>query len=46
MSEFAIGVISSPGIDAPEAVEGEEGAEELGKEEATLYRGIAARCNY
>ena len=46
MSDFAVGTISSPGIDTPEATVGEEGAQILEKEEATLYRGIAARCNY
>ena len=37
---------SSPGIDCIEAEAGEEDDVELDAVKATLYRGIAARCNY
>ena len=46
MGAHAVGTISSPGIDAVESNIGEEGAEELPREEAKSYRSIAARCIY
>ena len=38
--------LSSPGIDLPDPEPGSDEDQELDKEKARLYRGIAARCNY
>ena len=46
MGEHARGTLTSPGIDTPEPEEGSPEKELLNKDEASLYRGIAARCNY
>ena len=46
MGEHAKGTLTSPGVDMPEPEEGAPEQEPPSKEEASLYRGIAARCNY